>query len=1001
MGIFDGVAVDPRKRPGYDPNDPLGTGATTAKPTFSYQPKPGDVFGDLQAGGETMSKAVGNQVGDMISGKAYDPYKTESNEAFARAAQNLKAQAAGGFGAPRIGQGSAIRSQQGVEQDVMAGMSTNLLKQQQDQQAMKERGVGLGMNLAQSNESKRQFDVGANLDTQKAAEGQRMNDITAGLESSKFGEGQYQSDVSGKLEETKLNENARQFGITNATDIQKFNDTLKYDYASLSQADKQWLQGFGLDEAKFTESKRQFDENLTINKDSTYGYTDSDGNHVKGSMDIAAGQLGLQGDTLDLQKKELFGYTEANGVVHQGKYDLLSATDKRDADRLYGYTDKTTGKHVNGEMDIQQAQVDIAKNSDKRAGDQLYGYTDPTTGERVKGSADIAQGLFDLQSSQYEDQKKELFGYLDPRTNQWVNGKYDLLNKSDKRTADELYGYSDADGNKHLGTLDLQAASVDIQKQGMSLNEAKIKGYSVTDPTTGEVTHVPGEAENAAKSLGLQAESVDMQRKELLGYYDAATGRYVNGKMGLLNKDQQDKAKQLYGYDKVVKGVKVHVMGSMDLAQKSVVEDLNLRRQSMNKTYDIQNRTLKLSENDAASAAYWDTSKRLATFAQTHLDVKDPFEGSAGGGAAIEELKGWFKAKYGRDANVDDPAFELWAKAEWKAATDSRLTNPIDQAVYAINSSATMTDAEKAQNLAILKMVPKGVSFTADKDGKLVATYDVESDGPGDGPGDGPTVKMVNANGDVEVVKPTTTSTTSELPGGIKVTTKTTGSPGVSITGDSISFVDANANLYQMPQSALTNINSFLMPYNGDGGVPNPSFDPSSKTPVSPVLSLKDVLASTDYAGLTVGQKNSLAALGHDEKWYNNQRLISAGKAYSSLSDSDKTVLTSAGIDESKYTAALVYKKLSDTAQPFSATGTTTFERLWPQRKQETRHFPATPEIGKVISVNGSLYKVITTPIIGPAEPWKTYVESGDVYREQFTAYNLSTGQTETIKSGP
>jgi hypothetical protein len=190
--------------------------------------------------------------------------------------------------------------------------------------------------------------------------------------------------------------------------------------------------------------------------------------------------------------------------------------------------------------------------------------------------------MLDLQSKSYEDQRLELFGGVDPKTGKNITGKYDLLSREDQRAADQLYGFNDENGVHHMGTLELQKDSNEIQRQGLSLEEARIKGYQKPDGTfvkgdleinaeklgvdlgdyqmrrdalygteitnaDGTKTRVPGSIEIAAKSIGLQEKSLDMQYRELFGYTDEK-GNKVKGKYDLMNDEQKREADRLYGY---------------------------------------------------------------------------------------------------------------------------------------------------------------------------------------------------------------------------------------------------------------------------------------------------------------------------------------------------------------------------------------------------------------------------------------------------------------------
>ena len=230
-------------------------------------------------------------------------------------------------------------------------------------------------------------------------------------------------------------------------------------------------------------------QGLSIDAAKVYGFTDpATGQHVMGSLEIAAGELGLKGKTLEEQQKELWGWTDAGGVRHAGKYDLLDAEGKRAADALYGAN--IGGKHIRGSLENDSMIADLKARETQVGVDSFYGYTD-ASGNYVKGSGQIAADAFGLKSRELADQEAELFGYVNPTTGEFVPGKMELLTNEDKRAAANLYGYEDPFTGQHvMGTLELQADKNTIERQGLTIQEARVKGY-----TNSKGEHVMGELE--------------------------------------------------------------------------------------------------------------------------------------------------------------------------------------------------------------------------------------------------------------------------------------------------------------------------------------------------------------------------------------------------------------------------------------------------------------------------------------------------------------------------
>lgn len=587
------------------------------------------------------------------------------------------------------------------------------------------------------------------------------------------------------LDTAKLAETAKEFGISTDQAATQFQATLAKSYADLNQQDKQFVASLGLDQAKFEESKSEYSQSLNfqygqlaqnatltregiasgekiagmnissnqtiaqmqitsaqkiaadsnwltqqgidLNKASVEGYPDQNGQHVQGSAEIAAGELGLKATTVADAHTQLFGGVDASGIFRPGTMANMDAETQQKAAALFGTTD-ANGNHIPGSLEIQNDQVAIQKqglslqdaalkgyiDSDgnyvkgsaqieaEKAGatiDSLKGYRDPNTGEYIDGSLQLAAKQFGLQSDTLAMQKDE------------IQQKYSLLNAEDQRAADALYGKDvvAADGTTvHMpGTMDLQANEQEIQKQGMTLQEAGMKGY-----TDDNGNHVAGSLEIASSQLDLAGKTYQDQHNELFGYYDNSTGAYVPGKIDSMNAADKNAAYALYG------NPDTGVQGSLQLQNEQVNGELDNQRTQIANTYDIQNRATNIQEASAESAQYWDASKKLETYASTHLDANPTTDAGA-----QQVMSDWWKAQTGTDPSSNPAGFAAFTKSEWSAATDKRLVNPIDASIYAINSSTQLDDTSKAQMVAMLKDAGPGVSFTQNKDGTLSVSH--------------------------------------------------------------------------------------------------------------------------------------------------------------------------------------------------------------------------------------------------------------------------------------
>jgi hypothetical protein len=346
---------------------------------------------------------------------------------------------------------------------------------------------------------------------------------------------------------------------TNVGD-QKFNSVIQRITAGASLSSINRELGTTLTDAEYGQmyeaSEAYFrKQGLSMEQATLYGYKDENGNRVKGQLQIAQEQLGLQSSSFELQKEEM-----------KKRYDLLTAEDKRAADGFYGYDVKDASGNVIGRvmgslelatksydlqrqgLDLETAQIkgyidpntgnfvkgSVQLNAERQGMEvsSLYGYYyDPKTGkvitdsaeiarrgselERVDGSLSLAAKTFSLQSKTYDDQRLEMFGGYDEKTGKTITGKMDLLSNEDQRAAHQLYGYDETmpDGTivRRAGTMELQADEVAIRKQGLSLDEAKLYGYEK------DGKHVAGALEIESKKIDMLEDEYDKMQESTQG----------------------------------------------------------------------------------------------------------------------------------------------------------------------------------------------------------------------------------------------------------------------------------------------------------------------------------------------------------------------------------------------------------------------------------------------------------------------------------------------------
>ncbi len=109
-----------------------------------------------------QQSAYNNSLTGMLTGSSYAPQEGAAQEAFARAAQNMKAQTAqNSFGA--VGQGAAANAQNQTQQNIFSGLATNELNVAKGRVDLQQQGISDANALAGMNEGQRQFNVGTDL----------------------------------------------------------------------------------------------------------------------------------------------------------------------------------------------------------------------------------------------------------------------------------------------------------------------------------------------------------------------------------------------------------------------------------------------------------------------------------------------------------------------------------------------------------------------------------------------------------------------------------------------------------------------------------------------------------------------------------------------------------------------------------------------------------------------------------------------------------------------
>jgi hypothetical protein len=336
-----------------------------------------------------------------------------------------------------------------------------------------------------------------------------------------------------------------------------------------------------------------------------YGYDLPDGTHIQGSLEISAGQFGLQSKTYEDQRNELYGYTDANGNVITGKYESLSNSEKRAADAMYGYEAKdskgntiTDSKgnpvRIKGTLELQNSADQIAQQGMTLQQAQIKGYVDEN-GMFQKGSVQIAAEAAGINVS-------SAYGYsYNTETGQVVTDPTEIQKLKAEGKLETVDG-AIALAGKQFG---LQEGSLDLQYQQLFGIDRKgnVVKDSNGDPVKGTMYYMNSEDQRAAYQL-YGGMAVDAEGNAILGK-DGKQLR-VAGTLEIMQDEQLLKERGMsveeaavFGYDKKADGKNVHVYGSLEIES----EKLDIVRQ------EAENQ--KNSEAGVALSSYFGSMKNV------------------------------------------------------------------------------------------------------------------------------------------------------------------------------------------------------------------------------------------------------------------------------------------------------------------------------------------------------------------------------------------------------
>jgi hypothetical protein len=340
------------------------------------------------------------------------------------------------------------------------------------------------------------------------------------------------------VDESKLAETARQFNISTDNAVKQFQDTMNYNYADLSQKDKQFLASLGLDQNKF-EYQKEFDRNSL-----QFNYDQLDANtklaYDKMSSDEQQFYAGLASSEkinyAQMNSNERIAYqdnqTKLLNIASNEKLTMAGIISNAEVSRENMVNDlRIAGAKISSDQDIARMQLDsaekLAANSNYLAQQginlqeaALKGFPDQY-GKHVMGSIEIAAQELGLKATELDLMEKELLG--DPTTG--LQGKLAIMNEEQKLKAKELIGYdkTNTDGTPMLdsngkvihvnGTLEAQQAQVDIQKSGLDLDKERFTDSKVRDNYS--IALAAGDyagANNIARAAGIP--TIDYTKQE-------------------------------------------------------------------------------------------------------------------------------------------------------------------------------------------------------------------------------------------------------------------------------------------------------------------------------------------------------------------------------------------------------------------------------------------------------------------------------------------------------
>lgn len=441
---------------------------------------------------------------------------------------------------------------------------------------------------------------------------QKFNSITSRINAGasvdqinqEFGEGTITPDQYSKMfAVSETGKYQEQFGWAK----DQFGQTLALDYAKLASNESLTREGLVSSE-KLAGLKIASDEKIARMQ-------------IESAQKLAADENFLRQQGVDLQKAGMYGYTDPNGNHVKGSMEIAADT-----------------------LGLQKWQAEAEVNlADKEFGLKLDQFAE------AKRAAQAMEGLQGAELEQKKQEFQKTFGL-----------EYDKFQTATQQWATEM-----EKSNSEF------AANYSLALRNLNLDENKLS-----------------EAKRAAMAMeNLQGRELEQKKQEFQATFGLESDKFneaIQQSTREFNESHDRWLREQSWTEKIQNA-------NLSLA----VNEQAFQRDIAYEQLGIQKSQLQIQQANEASRQYWDASEQFSTYAMTHIDATDD--------QIYDAAKSWYKAQTGKDANVSDPKYQTWAKQEWDAAKDSRLTNPIDKTIYTITSSTQLDDDTKQILIQSLK----------------------------------------------------------------------------------------------------------------------------------------------------------------------------------------------------------------------------------------------------------------------------------------------------------